>query len=373
MEKGKINAYQLFVLVFLFEHGSSLVIALGTEAKQDAWVSILFGMFSGLFLYAIYYRLFRFYPEIPLTSYVQKIIGPFLGKIIAFIYLLYFFYIGALVLRDFGELLLTFAYPNTPMFIINSMMILAIMYAIHKGIEVLARTGEIFFILLYFLAFSGFILIVASGLIDLSKLKPVLEEGLGHILHATITETIYFPFGETIVFTMILPYLNIPSKAKFAVISAMVLSGINLTITSAVNIAVLGVDLVSRSAFPLLSTIQKIEVANFLERLDVFFMFATIIGCFFKIAIFFYAAVIGTSDLFKLKNHLKLVYPLGLVILFFSISIASNIAEHIKKGTSFIPIYIHIPMQVVIPLFLLMIVFIRNRKNKAEKNNNTSG
>lgn len=367
MEKVKINAYQLFVLTVLFEHGSALVISLGTEAKHDAWLTVLLGMVFGLVLYLIYCRLYLYYPDVPLTSYVQKIIGSIPGKLIAFIYIIYFFYIAARVLRDFGELLLTFSYPNTPLFVINSIMLLTIVYAIHKGIEVLARTGELFFFFLYFLAISGFILIVASGLIDLNLLKPFLEDGITKVFHVVITQSIYFPFGEMIAFTMILPYLNIPKRARMVGLSAMILSGVNLTIVTAVNMAVLGADIVSRSAFPLLSTIQKIEVANFLERLDVFFMLAVIIGGFFKISVFFYAGVIGTADLFKMKNHKKLVYPLGIVILFLSLSIASNFAEHLKEGLVFVPTYLHLPMQVILPILLCGIAIIRNRKKQKNR------
>ncbi|KHF27768.1 Spore germination protein [Anoxybacillus sp. BCO1] len=83
------------------------------------------------------------------------------------------------------------------------------------------------------------------------------------------------------------------------------------------NIAVLGADTVSRSTFPLLNTIQEIRVANFLERLDVLFMIALIVGGFFKVGVFFYAGVIGAADLFQIKEYQRLVYPLGISVLLF--------------------------------------------------------
>lgn len=372
MEKAKINAFQLFVLIVLFEHGSALALGLGSDAKQDTWLAILIGMVGGLFLYFIYYHLYQYFPNLLFTSYTQKIVGPFFGKIIAFIYILYFLYTAARVLRDFGELLLTFAYPYTPLFIINTIMLLTVMYAVHKGIEVLVRTGEIIFAFLYILAISGFILVIASGLIDISKLKPILEEGFTNILKVAATQTIYFPFGEMIAFLMILPYLNTPSKAKTVGLIAICLTGINLALTSAVNISVLGVDLLTRSPFPLLSTIQKIQVANFLERLDVFFMLAVIIGGFFKISVFFYIGVIGIADIFKINNFKKLAYPIGLIILFSSMIIASNFSEHMQEGLHFVPIFIHIPLHVIIPIFLFIIAFIKHRKKKAKKQNVSS-
>lgn len=361
MEKAKISVYQLFVLMLLFELGSAMLIPLAMEAKQDAWIAILLGMAGGMLLFLIYHQLFKYYPDVLLTSYAQKIIGKFIGRILAFLYILYFAYLAARVLRDFGVMLLTFAYPDLPLFIANALLILVAVYTIRKGIEVAARTGELLCVLMYMLAISGFVLIIASGLIDINNLKPMLENGVFPVMKATFTQTLYVPFGEAIIFSMILPYLNNRKKAKITGLIALGLSGVNLAIVMAVNISVLGVDLASRSQFPLLSTIQSIQIANFLERLDVYFMIAMIISGFFKITLFFYGAVIGTADLFKIKQPSLLVYPIGLVILLISITIASNIAEHIQEGLKIVPIFLHLPFQVLIPLLLLVIAFFKNR------------
>jgi spore germination protein KB len=362
MEQVKINAWQLFVLVFLFEHGSAMVTPIGVDAKQDVWLAILLGLAFGLLLFLVYYRLYIYYPEMPLTVYVQEITGPWIGKPLSLVYVTYFLYIASRVLRDFGELLLTSAYPETPLFILNTIMMLTVMYAVYKGIEVLARTGELFLILLSLLAVSGFVLLVATGLIDIHWLQPVLEEGWKRVIKAVFTQTLYVPFGEMIVFTMLLPYMNNPKNTKLAAMTAMTFTGINLALTMAVNVAVLGADAVSRSNFPLLNTIREIQVANFLERLDVFFMLALIIGGFFKVSVFFYAAVVGTAQLYRVEDHKRLIYPLGAAVLLLSIAIASNFPEHINEGLNIVTVYIHVPLQVIVPLCLLVIAAIRQRR-----------
>jgi spore germination protein KB len=361
MEQAKIDVRQLLVLILLFEHGSAIVIPLGVGAKQDVWLAILLGLTFGLLLFFVYYRLYRYYPDAPLTTYVQDITGPWIGKVLALTYIVYFLYIASRVLRDFGEMLLTFAYPETPLFILNAIMMLTVMYGVYKGIEVVARTGELFLTLLYLLAVSGFILVISAGLVDIHRLQPVLEEGWKRVWKVVFTETLYIPFGEMIVFTMLFPYMNNPEKVKQAAITGMVLSGLNLAIIMTINVTVLGVDAVARSTFPLLDTIRRIRVANFLERLDVFFMIALIIGGFFKISIFFYAAVTGTANLFRIQNHQRLVYPLGLLVLLLSIAIASNYPEHITEGLKIVPLYIHIPLQIIVPLCLLLITAVRHR------------
>lgn len=362
MEKAKISAYQLFVLILLFELGSAILVPLAINAKQDAWLAILIALSGGLFLFWVQYRLFRFYPESTPTEYMQKLLGKVLGSILGFIYVLLFIYLSARVLRDFGEMLLTFAYIDTPLFIVNALLMLVMIYALRKGIEVLARTGEMFFILMYVLALVGFALIIFSGLIDFNNLMPVLERGFLPVLKIGLTETIFFPFGEAIVFSMILPHLVHPEKAKMTGFFALTLSGINLAIVMTINLSVLGVDMVSRSQFPLLSTVQTIQVAEFLERLDVFFMMAMVIGIFFKGSLYLYGAIAGTAVLFKIKEPSRLVYPMGLVTLFMSITIASSYSEHLEEGLSFV-LHTFFPfVMVLFPIMLLGIAFIKNRK-----------
>ncbi|MFL0498776.1 GerAB/ArcD/ProY family transporter [Priestia megaterium] len=361
MEKAKISASQLFILMVLFELGSALLVPLAIRAKQEAWLAILLGMLGSFVLFLVYHKLYSYYPDLLPTEYMQKILGKVMGTVLAFVYILYFMYDASRVLRDFGEMLLTFAYPDTPLLIANALLILVIIYTIRQGIEVIARSGELLFIFMYILAVAGFILIVSSGLIDFTNLQPVLEEGMLPPLKVALSETLYFPFTEAIVFTMILPYLNNPKKAKVTMLCATGLSGINLVITMLINISVLGVDLTARSQFPLLSTVQTIQVADFLERLDVFFMLAMVIGIFFKISVLFYAAVIGTANLFKIKSPSRLSYPLVIVILFLSITIASNFQEHLHEGLYVAKFVLHIPLFTIIPPLLLLVAFLKNR------------
>ncbi|MEC0346192.1 GerAB/ArcD/ProY family transporter [Peribacillus frigoritolerans] len=366
MEKANISGYQLFVLIFLFEMGSALLVPLAGEAKQAAWLVILIAMIGGFLLFFIYYGLFQYYPDQLLTEFVRSILGNFLGRIVAFLYILYFIYLAARVLRDFGETLLTFAYPHIPLFVANAAFILVVVYTVRKGIEVLTRTGELFFVLENLLLMTFFLLIVASGMIHLNNLKPIIEMSGTEMVKMAFTKTIFFPFGEIISFLMIFPYLNEPKRLKKIGISSIAASGIFLAIIMAVNIAVLGVDLTTRSQYPLLSLIQSIEVAGFLERLDVYFLFLLMIGGFIKISVFTYVAVTGTANVFNVKQPSRLAYPVGFVILLSSIIIASSFTEHIHEGLGAVPIYIHLPFQVIIPLLLLIIAFFKNRKKEGQ-------
>lgn len=142
MEKAKISASQLFILMVLFELGSALLVPLTLGAKQGAWLAILLGMLGSLVLFLVYRNLYTYYPSLLPTEYMQKILGELIGTALAWVYILYFMYDTSRVLRDFGEMLLAFVSPGTPLFIAIALLIFIIIYSVRKGIEVILLSGE---------------------------------------------------------------------------------------------------------------------------------------------------------------------------------------------------------------------------------------
>lgn len=356
----KLNATQLFSLIFLFEMGSAMVIPLGMGAEKDAWIAILMGLCIGIAFYWVHMALFRQYPEIPFTAYTRIILGKYIGWIIGMLYTLYFIYIAARVLRDFGDLLVTTQYDQTPVFIVNGMFMLVLIYVIYQGIEVLARLGEIFVLFLIMTLIFGNIFILLSGIVEIKSLLPILDKGWEPVLkELPLTSTV--PFGEIVVFTMLFPYFNQPEVARKIGTYTMVLSGLVLSYIISINIAVLGESIAKQSHFPLLKTVSKINVADVIQNVDVIALLTLIIGGFFKIAIFFYAGVVGVADLFQVKKEKTLVFAIGFTILFSSIVIANNFIVHIEEGLKVVPVFLHIPIQFAIPLLLFIIDVLRRK------------
>ncbi|MFC6604270.1 GerAB/ArcD/ProY family transporter [Ectobacillus funiculus] len=287
MEKAKISAIQLFAMMFLFELGSALVVSYGITAKKDAWIATLLGLCGEIVLFFIYYFLFLQYPNLPLTGYARKILGKYVGWIIGLLYVLFLLYDAARDLRDFGDLLLTSTLRKTPLLAINILMVLAICYVLYLGIEVLARTAEVFIVILLFIGFTGNVLIFVSGNIVPHNLQPFLKNGWKPILTTAFPLLTFFPFGEIIAFTMLFPYLNRPELAKKVGLFALFSSGISLAWTTSLNIAVLSVEVVERSTFLCYQASQKSILWSFYNgwMLLLSLLFSSL--CFSKYPFFF--------------------------------------------------------------------------------------
>ncbi|SMQ79742.1 spore germination protein KB [Bacillus sp. OV166] len=364
MEKAKISAIQLFAMMFIFDLGTAVVVSYGIDAGKDAWLAILFGMCGGIVLLFIYYLLFRQYPTLPLTGYAIKIFGKYLGGIVGLLYIFYFLYIAARNVRDFSELLISSTLTETPLLVVHITFVLVVCFVLYLGIEVLGRTAEVFIVILLLFGATGYFFILVSGTIEFRHLRPFLENGWKPILTTAFPFLTDVPFGEMIVFTMLVPYLNRPKLLKKVWLSALVSSGLILGFTAALNIAVLGVEVMERATFPSLATIGRVNLLEFIQRLDAIVVFTLLITVFFKVSIFLYSAVIGVVDLFKLKNHRPILLPAGGTLIFSSMMIASNYSEHIEEGRYVVGPYFHTVFFIILPLLMVFVSIIRNRFNK---------
>lgn len=353
MENARISPGQLFSLMMLFDIGTALVVSLGIMAEKDAWLAILLGGAFGLLLFIVYASLFRLYPELSLTGYMRVVLGKWIGWPLGLLYILFFLYGAARDVRDGGDLLASSLLDQTPLIVINAVMVMSVAYVLNKGIEVLARTAQIFLVVLVILGLLSNLLLFFSGVVEIKRLFPVLGNGWGPVIKTSLKQTIAFPHSEVICFTMIMPYLNQPKTGVRAGVAAVLISGFVLSYTSALNIAVLGNNIVGRTTFPLLYTISLINIGEFVQRLDVFVVTTLIIGNFFKVAIFFYAGVMAAADVFQIGDHRKLILPIGLLILLISMMISGSFTEHIEEGNLALRT-VFVLFGMVIPLALLI-------------------
>ncbi|MCJ7990188.1 spore germination protein [Priestia sp. OVS21] len=358
MEKAKLSVIQLFALMFIFEMGTALVVSYGTNARKDAWLAILLALCRGIVLFYIFHFLYRQYPNLLFTGYIRELFGKYLGWIVGLLYCLHFLYICGRNVRELGDLLVSSTLSETPLLAINLTLVLVICYVIHLGIEVVGRTAEVFMVVLLLLGAAGNFFVLVSGDVDFHQIRPFLERGWKPIFTTAFPHLLIFPFGEMIAFTMLLPYLNRPQLAKRAWLAAMISSGMILSWTVLLNTSVLGVDVMQRSVFPTLTAVGKVNLFDFIERLDAIVVFTLLITVFFKASIYLYAAVLEIADLFKLKTYRQILLPIGTIVIFLSLAMASSFSEQGEEG--FLNHYLSLALLIVVPMLMLVVSVIRN-------------
>lgn len=355
-----ISPFQLALLIILFEIGSAIIVGIGNDAKQDAWIAIIIATVIGLLLVTMFTYVSSFSPGRNLFQIMEYSFGRVITIMICFCYILYFLYIAARVLRDFGEILVTVTYQDTPIEFILLVFMVTVAYVIYLGLEVIGRVSELLFPYVIFFLVLIILFFVIQGSIQLENVKPVLAEGLTPVIKSVFPELVGFPFGELIVFTLIWSNTSrFKLVGKVSLIATSISGGI-LIITSLVKITVLGPNMINRSPFPLLSAVRNISLANFIERIDALVIFMFMVGILIKIILFVYASLKGLEYISQIPYR-PFVFPICMLISFFSVIVTSNFAEHIEEGIQIVPLYLHMPFQVVIPLFLLVTLVLKKK------------
>ncbi|WP_312474089.1 endospore germination permease [Neobacillus sp.] len=365
MEKTKIDQKQLFSLMFLFIL-SSIVTDLASNAKQDAWISIFIGMLGSLALYFfVYCQIFNHYPTLPFTGILAKVFSKYIGVPLSLVYIGYFFYLTSIATRHLGDTITTQILSETPIPVVNFIVLLLISYGCYLGIEVLGRTAEILLIWMFIFGLTGNLTVVASGIIKINNLQPILEKGWLPVLKQAIPLSFSYPFGEIFLFLMFLPYLNRPELAKKTGSISILFSGFSLTWTFLLIITVLGPLGAEINNIPLLSMVGKINVGHIIQRMDSIVVGTFVVGFFIKISLYFYAVVIGLTNVFKLKRYQSFIIPAASLIFISTFFIGKNNVEYSRFRLEKLPYMVELPLLIGIPLIVLFTLWVRKGLRKS--------
>ncbi|MBO1511199.1 GerAB/ArcD/ProY family transporter [Metabacillus bambusae] len=325
LENGVISVRQFQIFVFIFTIGSSILYipsSLAAEAKQDAWIPAGFGVVIGLLVVKLITSLAKLYPNLNFAQYTEVILGKWIGKLVNLAFFFNFYMICAFVLRDVGDFVITLLMPETPLQAILIIFIVVVILGIRLGLETLARAAEIFYPWLIFMMLI--LLIALTPEVKFTNIQPLFESEVKTIVRASLP-FIAVPFFQFSVFLMIIPYVQQKKGVEKKFFSGALKAGILLIIFTVVSILVLGVNITARQFYPTFTLSEKINIGNFLQRLEAVIASIWFISIFFKLAICFYASILSLAHTLKLKDYKVLTFPLGIILVVLSIVVYPNI------------------------------------------------
>ncbi|NGM82045.1 endospore germination permease [Paenibacillus sp. 7124] len=366
LDRGKISARQAGFLMFTFLMGSSAVIipsSAASFAKQDGWLTVVIATLIGIAVVLLFTKLGLLFPERSIVEYSEIILGKWIGKAVGLLYVLYPCYTGALVTGVFRDYVITVALPQAPAIIVSGSLLAVIAYAVRGGIEALGRVNELI------LPFRELIvMIIILMLVTEYKwnyLLPFLGQGIPPVIKGSVSVA-SLPFGETIVFAMLLPNISNIRKVKKSYILAVIFGGSMLTISVLISLLVFGPSIVARMNYPTHELIKYIEKLGFLTDMDTLGMMLWISSGFTKIAILYYCAAVGLAQWCRLSDYRFVVNPLGVLIFIFSIAAYGNLVEDAVFVTTIWPFF-SLPFVILLPLLMLIVAKIRRLDGRKEE------
>ncbi|KQU19509.1 spore gernimation protein, partial [Bacillus sp. Leaf13] len=260
-----------------------------------------------------------------------------------------------------GSFLTTQIMPDTPIEAINILFACILIMGIRLGLEPLARSAELLFPIFVFL----FIVLAASIFLPpvqfkFENIQPVFETGIKPMIHAVFLFTSIFSL-PLIVLLMIFPVsVNQPKAAEKNFFIGILIGGICLIIIIALTILVLGADSSARQTYPSYLLARKLNVGDFLQRIEAIMAIMWIITIYFKMAFYFYATVIGLAQTLNMKDYRPLTLPFGMILVSLSLLIHPNVVHSATFDKEIWPLYAS-TYGLVLPILLLAINVFRKK------------
>lgn len=367
MLKENISLTQLFAIIVNVLLGSVIVVGMEKGAKQDEWIAISIATLIGVGLMYFYYSFNKLLPNKNLFEIMEYCLTRPVSILLSLSYSIYFFCFLCGITRDFAELMASAILPVTPIEVVVLTYTLVIAYIVYLGLEVLGRVTEIFtpFLLGFIILLSIFLTV--SGQIELHNIQPVLGNGWKPVLKTIFPSMISFPFGELVVFTVILSSVGEIKKAmKVSMISVLIAGGF-LVFGSIIIVFTLGVEVMQYANFPVLSASRRVAIGHFIERIDAIVVFIMVLGILVKSAVYFYVGLKGLEYVFRLPYR-YFVVPISIIVAVFSVLISNNFPELLKVKAVFAN-DLNPPMQLVIPFVIMVILIWKTKRNRKQEKN----
>lgn len=313
MKREVINSRQFTWLISLYIVGSSILIipsSLAGEAKQNAWIAATLAGMIGILLVIFYSLFINKFPHLTFIEVNEKILGKVIGKIASLTFFCFTFLLAALVLRNIGDFFTTQILIETPLEVILAVFLVVIILGAQLGIETIARACEIFFPWVLGLSFLLVALLLPE--IKFANVQPVFDGGIKPILRASLP-FIGLPFLELIIFLMIHPSVKATKSIRRDFLKGTLIGGTILFTVIVLCLLVLGVDFTARNAYPTYVLAKKVNIGQFIQRIEVIVAIIWMLSIYFKLVLLYYVSALGLSQVIKIEDYRPLLFPLGII------------------------------------------------------------
>ncbi|SDM78380.1 GerAB/ArcD/ProY family transporter [Sediminibacillus halophilus] len=363
-ENKKISRRQFFFIIIQTQIGVgvlSLPFDLHQAAKQDGWISfVLAGLCIQLLIVAMWLTA-RQFPDDDLISFLPKLFGNAIGKLLSSAYYLYFVCVCVLILVLFGRMLHLWILPNTPFWVLAILLAFTCLYLISSGLLVMARIYTFVSILLVII-----FLLLVSALpdIQLVYLLPVGQTPIPQLVKgaqaAVLAMLGYISFFYLYPHTKGTPAERLKTMSYanlFVILFYLFVVFVSFTYFSTSEITFV--------PQPVLYLLKAIEL-HVISRVDLFLLSMWIVSVATSFSTYLFMASKGLTDMFHSKKPSRFaVFSTTLIVV---ASLIVGIDEQpIDSFTQFVT-HVSMVFSNVIPLFLMLYTvsiyrFIRRKRH----------
>lgn len=314
-ESMAITGKQLFWLISTMQVGMTILLTINPTilvSRQDAWMSSILAGLIGMLVAWVCSRISLLMPGMTLVDYARSLLGSWLGNALIVLYLLQWYSVLAIILRQYSELIVGSALVKTPITVPMLGMLFVAVYAVHSGLTTIARCSQIFgpFILL------GIAIPIMLSLrdFDLRNLQPVYHDtGWVTLIKGSLPTGTFL--GDCVMLIVLFRFVAKPATGARPAILGVGIAGLLVGAATFLIVGVISAARAAGSTYPYFQLVRYISYTDSFQNLDAIVIALWISGVFIKISLYLFVSAYGTSQLLgvrRWKRSIWIIAPLAL-------------------------------------------------------------
>lgn len=255
-------------------------------SSVDAYLAVVVAMGLGVFILGMFLVIFSYEKDLSFGLKNKKLFGKLLGSSINYIIICLVMVVAICLIYSISNFIVSQFLSKTPIWVVLLFLGLVIIFNVTKGIEIIARTGIIFIILII-----GLTIISTLGLIpffDVSNIKPVLAYGIvnpvkgGIILALTNIVPIFV--------LLVVPKSDVVDNKNITkwILGAYAIGMLFVFTSTILTLGVLGIHLAKIFPHPEYIVLKKISLLGFVERIENIIYVKWLLNDFISLALIIY-------------------------------------------------------------------------------------
>lgn len=334
---------------------------IATVAGTSGWISIIISYLIALIASFVILTVMKQHPDKTIYGLLIHTFGKWIGRLIAFIWIVYFSVGSYLILTTTIRILVVWVLPETLYFLLVFLVLVPWVFIARNGVRIIGHYAQLIFILTLWMP-----LILLIPLKDATwlNLLPIAPDGWKPIISG-VKMSIFSFLGFEVAF-ILYPFLKKKEKAYLGMFIANTITCLVFLQISLTCFVVFNMDHLKELVWPTLSLLKPISFA-FLERMEIIFLSVYMFQISTTGIPFLLYSALGLTETIGWRDHQYALY--GLMVILIIVSTIYNPSyddlAHIGKvwtDFGFWLIY-------VFPSAFLMFLLIKKRvKKKGELN-----
>ena len=324
------------------------------RGDQSSWIAPVFaGAFMIFFVFVLWALIKRnrnFY------QHLEYSLGINLSKVIGIIYVLWGILLTSVQMRYYGQRVASTIYTEIGMDIFIVVLIAICIYALKKGISVIARMNELLLPTIVFV--SVLLLAFLTPDVETKVLVPIYDwRSLTHVAVFNLASYGYITF--VLFFVDEINDKESFKKQAITVILAVTLFVVWMFVTV---IGTLGPKIIEKLPYPFFAVVKQISLGEFLQHIEAFVITLWILSDFILISFIGASTVKIIGGITRNNNTKDLLIPyFALCVTLVPMMGRTNYELELLSEKVFIPL--NVIFLFIVPIIILVITKIKERKN----------